>query len=220
MHLNFYYEKSGIPGQKTWSIDIRTFHSLSPPRWRHTLLFLNLWHIQTNISPFDLFSFAGFVNLLLFSCLFASSATTTPDLPVAADGAPDVPACAAADFFFFPPILSPKHPLLLYSQCNDEKSIHSVSSDQWYLNLDIWKSYYENRITEYSPHLACCTIILSHPATVPEVLPGTASWCIVGSVPLTVMADAFGDNLFSVFDDDDQTSTSKNVPASLTTDIG
>uniref|UniRef100_A0A674NHZ5 Exosome RNA helicase MTR4 n=1 Tax=Takifugu rubripes TaxID=31033 RepID=A0A674NHZ5_TAKRU len=34
------------------------------------------------------------------------------------------------------------------------------------------------------------------------------------------MADAFGDNLFSVFDDDEQTSTGKNVPASLTTDIG
>lgn len=61
---------------------------------------------------------------------------------------------------------------------------------------------------------------MSHPATVPEVIPGTASCCIVGSVPLTVMADAFGDNLFSVFDDDEQTSTSKNVPASLTTDIG
>lgn len=32
--------------------------------------------------------------------------------------------------------------------------------------------------------------------------------------------DAFGDNLFSVFDEEEQTTTTKNVPASLTTDIG
>lgn len=64
------------------------------------------------------------------------------------------------------------------------------------------------------------TTILSYPAAVPEVLPGKASCCIVGSVPLTIMADAFGDDLFSVFDDDEQTTTSKNVPASLTTEIG
>lgn len=34
------------------------------------------------------------------------------------------------------------------------------------------------------------------------------------------MADAFGDGLFSVFDDDQQTTTSKKIPASLTPDIG
>ncbi|KAE8284944.1 hypothetical protein D5F01_LYC16389 [Larimichthys crocea] len=34
------------------------------------------------------------------------------------------------------------------------------------------------------------------------------------------MADAFGDGLFSVFDDEQQTTTSKKIPASLTPDIG
>ncbi|KAK5900351.1 hypothetical protein CgunFtcFv8_025315 [Champsocephalus gunnari] len=34
------------------------------------------------------------------------------------------------------------------------------------------------------------------------------------------MADAFGDGLFSVFDDEQQTTTSKKIPASLTAEIG
>lgn len=38
---------------------------------------------------------------------------------------------------------SQKHSLSLYSQCNDEKSIHSVYSEQWYLKLNMW-----NRIIE------------------------------------------------------------------------
>lgn len=53
-----------------------------------------------------------------------------------------------------------------------------------------------------------------------SITPQNLVCCIVGSVSLSIMADAFGDNLFSVFDDDEQTATSKNVPASLTTDIG
>lgn len=41
-----------------------------------------------------------------------------------------------------------------------------------------------------------------------------------GKCALTVMADPFGDSLFSVFDDDQQTTSSKKIPASLTPDIG
>lgn len=62
---------------------------------------------------------------------------------------------------------------------------------------------------------------MDNAAAVAEVLPeATTSCCIVGSVPLTNMADAFGDGLFSVFDDEQQTTTSKKIPASLTPDIG
>lgn len=34
------------------------------------------------------------------------------------------------------------------------------------------------------------------------------------------MADPFGDSLFSVFDDEQQATSSKKIPASLTPDIG
>lgn len=63
--------------------------------------------------------------------------------------------------------------------------------------------------------------LLEHTAAVPEVLPGRTSCCIVGIVPPTIMADSFGDGLFSVFDDEQQTSTSnRKTPAPLTPDIG
>lgn len=87
------------------------------------------------ISPFDLFSLAGFVNLSLFSRLFASSAAAASDLPAAADGAPAVAAWAAAGFFFFPPILTPKQPLPASSLYNDAMLIHLEHPEQRYVKF-------------------------------------------------------------------------------------
>lgn len=41
-----------------------------------------------------------------------------------------------------------------------------------------------------------------------------------GKCALAIMADPFEDGLFSVFDDDQQTTSTKKTPASLTPDIG
>lgn len=41
-----------------------------------------------------------------------------------------------------------------------------------------------------------------------------------GNVRRAIMADPFGDSLFSVFDDEQQATSSKKIPASLTPDIG
>lgn len=143
MHLNFYYEKCGIPGQKNWSIDIRTFHSLSPPRWRHT--HCCSWIYDTSKLIFHLLICSLSVVWWICCCLAVYSPPplqrvqscplllTEPQMSLLA-----LPLV----FSSFLPSYHRNIPCRMNSQCNDEKSIHSVSSEQWYLNLDIWKSYY------------------------------------------------------------------------------
>lgn len=62
------------------------------------------------IPPFDVLSLDGFVGLLLAGCFLGSSDTLFPAAAAAVAGATGAGAAAgAADFFFFPPIKSPKH---------------------------------------------------------------------------------------------------------------
>lgn len=103
-------------------------------------MFLNLWQQPSKlIPPFDLFSLAGLASLLLAGCFFASSATpfpaaSAPVLPAvaAADGATEVAACAA-DFFFFPPIMSPKLCLSASPLCGYVMPSHPQSPERWWL---------------------------------------------------------------------------------------
>lgn len=103
-------------------------------------MFLNLWQQPSKlIPPFDLFSLAGLASLLLAGCFFASSATpfpaaSAPVLPAvaAADGATEVAACAA-DFFFFPPIMSLNLCLSASPLCGYVMPSHPQSPERWWL---------------------------------------------------------------------------------------
>lgn len=58
-------------------------------------------------------------------------------------------------------------------------------------------------------------------ATVQEVVTAQESLVLYcGNANVKIMADPFGDSLFSVFDDEQQATSSKKAPASLTPDIG
>lgn len=57
-------------------------------------------------------------------------------------------------------------------------------------------------------------------ATVQEVVTTDSLVLYCGNANVKIMADPFGDSLFSVFDDEQQATSSKKAPASLTPDIG
>ncbi|TKS84320.1 hypothetical protein D9C73_018912 [Collichthys lucidus] len=168
-------------------------------------------------SLFTHLTSSGLVGLLLAGCFFASSATPFPAaalvLPAAAAAAAAAGATGAA---LAPPISSSFHPLCHKTNC--------LSATLRYSHP---QKVTTNRVERYrypvflSAYMSGLGDFLDNTAAVTEVLPEAAtSCCILGSVPLTNMADAFGDGLFSVFDDEQQTTTSKKIPASLTPDIG
>lgn len=61
---------------------------------------------------------------------------------------------------------------------------------------------------------------MDHTASVQEVVTSVNLVLYCGNADVKIMADPFGDSLFSVFDDEQQATSSKKAPASLTPDIG